>query len=232
MVDPVIISDGHSYERHVIVKWAVERANSPLTREPVDLTVLLPNIALKKAIDWFFDHPPEGFTVAVAHRMRSEIGKSHALDKSTSYIEVPDHSPVSCMGMGLALANDTVSYDFRSPTIPPTSRMAGQTPDSQRRPRRRPRDSSHPAAARRLGWSAPDSPGDAVVRTLRNDTDDEDLMKGIAASLLTCQPVDVDDTTPCVVPCMYNRGMNFDSEQVSICVMVVFFCTCCLFATW
>ncbi|KDO32116.1 hypothetical protein SPRG_03334 [Saprolegnia parasitica CBS 223.65] len=58
MVDPVVTMDGHSYERSAIVRWIRSSqdasrdgvATSPLTNLPLRSTVLIPNLALKKAI--------------------------------------------------------------------------------------------------------------------------------------------------------------------------------------
>jgi len=48
MDDPVIASDGHTYERHAILQ--TRNSLSPMTREPIDKTKLIPNRALKNAI--------------------------------------------------------------------------------------------------------------------------------------------------------------------------------------
>ena len=46
--DPVIASDGHTYEREAILAHLVLRSESPLTREPLDAMVW-PNYALMRA---------------------------------------------------------------------------------------------------------------------------------------------------------------------------------------
>ena len=50
MLDPVIASDGHTYERSMIAEWLRVRNTSPLTNERIT-TTLLPNITLKKVIE-------------------------------------------------------------------------------------------------------------------------------------------------------------------------------------
>ena len=53
MQDPVILSDGTSYERHAITQWFEAGNNtSPMTRLPVNQT-LIPNRALKNLIEEF-----------------------------------------------------------------------------------------------------------------------------------------------------------------------------------
>lgn len=50
MKDPVILSDGHSYEREDIAKWFKKNNTSPITNSVVDRTVM-PNRALKAVIE-------------------------------------------------------------------------------------------------------------------------------------------------------------------------------------
>lgn len=51
MRDPVIDTDGHSYERRNIVYWLAWHETSPLTRRPMTKAELRPNRALRCAID-------------------------------------------------------------------------------------------------------------------------------------------------------------------------------------
>jgi hypothetical protein len=51
MTDPVIGSDGRTYERSAITQWLRSHPHSPLTREPMTLSSLKPNYALKSAIE-------------------------------------------------------------------------------------------------------------------------------------------------------------------------------------
>jgi hypothetical protein len=50
MTDPVIIEDGYSYERHVILTWFKSNNYSPITCKRVDVHNVIPNITLKKII--------------------------------------------------------------------------------------------------------------------------------------------------------------------------------------
>jgi U-box domain/von Willebrand factor type A domain len=51
MVDPVIDSDGNSYEKHAIEDWIRRSGTSPITRTALSIDDLHPNRALKTAID-------------------------------------------------------------------------------------------------------------------------------------------------------------------------------------
>lgn len=51
--DPVIGSDGHTYERKNIKEWIKRSGTSPITREPMDLKSLRPNYIVKKMVDEF-----------------------------------------------------------------------------------------------------------------------------------------------------------------------------------
>ncbi|KAG2387208.1 hypothetical protein C9374_001540 [Naegleria lovaniensis] len=51
MIDPVIGKDGHTYEREAIEKWLKDHNVSPMTREPMSVDHLVPNIALRNTIE-------------------------------------------------------------------------------------------------------------------------------------------------------------------------------------
>lgn len=51
MKDPVICSDGHTYERSAISKWLKKHNTSPVTNKPLKSVNLIPNRALKKVIE-------------------------------------------------------------------------------------------------------------------------------------------------------------------------------------
>ena len=50
MKDPVICSDGHTYERSAIEKWLSTENHSPMTRQIITNKSLIPNIALRNII--------------------------------------------------------------------------------------------------------------------------------------------------------------------------------------
>jgi hypothetical protein len=53
MRDPVILSDGHSYDRASIDRWLQSHSTSPLTNEPLEHRAVVPNHALRGAIHEF-----------------------------------------------------------------------------------------------------------------------------------------------------------------------------------
>ena len=53
MEDPVICMDGHSYERLAIQRWLHARSTSPATGCTLPSKLLLPNLALRHAIEDF-----------------------------------------------------------------------------------------------------------------------------------------------------------------------------------
>ncbi len=59
MKEPVILMDGHSYERKAIEDWLTRSGRSPLTNELLsDRTTLIENYALKSSIESFMKHNP------------------------------------------------------------------------------------------------------------------------------------------------------------------------------
>jgi len=51
MTDPVLGTDGHSYERTAITEWLTHHQTSPITRETMTIAGLKPNYTLKALID-------------------------------------------------------------------------------------------------------------------------------------------------------------------------------------
>jgi len=51
MVDPVLASDGRTYERSAITEWLRTHSTSPITRETMHQQSLMPNYALKSMIE-------------------------------------------------------------------------------------------------------------------------------------------------------------------------------------
>lgn len=54
MQDPVVLVDGHSYERKAIEAWLKEHNTSPVTKEPLSTKVFYPNLVLKHVIELLF----------------------------------------------------------------------------------------------------------------------------------------------------------------------------------
>jgi len=53
MVDPVVATDGYSYERKAIETWLKNHGNSPVTGVPLASKTIIPNLALKSRIEDF-----------------------------------------------------------------------------------------------------------------------------------------------------------------------------------
>lgn len=61
MKEPVLASDGYTYEKEAIQQWLQSNTISPLTRAPMRFTDCRPNRALKDAIDrWQKEKQPTG----------------------------------------------------------------------------------------------------------------------------------------------------------------------------
>ena len=57
MDDPVVAADGHTYNRFDIENWLKQHNTSPLTNEPLEHKMLIPNIAMRKQINaWREEH--------------------------------------------------------------------------------------------------------------------------------------------------------------------------------
>jgi len=50
MTEPVIIADGSVFERREIINWFKNNNTNPLTFNPIDTKIIIPNINLKKLI--------------------------------------------------------------------------------------------------------------------------------------------------------------------------------------
>ena len=51
MRDPVVTCDGHSFEREAIGSWLATNDTSPLTGATLKSAELIPNVALRNAIE-------------------------------------------------------------------------------------------------------------------------------------------------------------------------------------
>ena len=49
--DPVLASDGHSYERASMAKWLASKSTSPVTGEQLDKGILVPNHQLRSEME-------------------------------------------------------------------------------------------------------------------------------------------------------------------------------------
>lgn len=85
MVDPVICSDGHTYERYAIEEWFKHgKDTSPKTNLRLANRNLIPNIALRQGIDAYKKLPEakKGGASYKRHKMKSRRQKSKTIRKS------------------------------------------------------------------------------------------------------------------------------------------------------
>ena len=55
MTDPVMLSDGHTYERKAIEKWLETKSKSPLTNNIINKDIIVPCFALRSIMQEYFD---------------------------------------------------------------------------------------------------------------------------------------------------------------------------------
>jgi len=68
MHDPVVLTDGHTYERRYIDQWLEKSASSPVSGTPLPSKTIIPNHALRNAIEEYFE--------GVLKRHRRDIQKT------------------------------------------------------------------------------------------------------------------------------------------------------------
>lgn len=51
--DPVVAEDGYTYEKRVIIEWIRRAGNSPFTRQPLLVSNLRPNYAVRQLVEEF-----------------------------------------------------------------------------------------------------------------------------------------------------------------------------------
>jgi len=92
MTDPVIGSDGRTYERSAITEWLKTHTTSPITRETMTAASLKPNYALKSLIERY---KPTSVT-PVQSLTQVETDHYYALDvfqqETIGYISQPSSS--------------------------------------------------------------------------------------------------------------------------------------------
>lgn len=59
-MDPVMAADGFTYERTAIEGWLQQKTISPMTNEPLEHASLMPNRAVKSAVQRLKQHQTSG----------------------------------------------------------------------------------------------------------------------------------------------------------------------------
>ena len=97
MIDPVILSDGHTYERAAIERWLIHRNTSPLTRERLNGDVI-PNLFAKKIInEWRQANGIEIETGAAATRNADLMDAAAAAAAAPAVARPPGQPQVSAI---------------------------------------------------------------------------------------------------------------------------------------
>ena len=90
MKDPVIGSDGHTYERLAIEQWLRQEGTSPITRQTMNLTDLTTNIALRDTIESIMRlHPEIELDISNIQSSRQSARQSSAQSSDQSHINSP-----------------------------------------------------------------------------------------------------------------------------------------------
>ena len=63
MTDPVMDPEGNTYEKTAILEWLSRTTTSPITRSPLNISQLIPNRALRDAIEEFKRTNPDAIVV-------------------------------------------------------------------------------------------------------------------------------------------------------------------------
>ena len=97
MRDPMIGSDGHTYERTAILTWLAKEPISPITREPMYISDLMPNRAIKGLIDEYLKTNPtnpesvNSTRVVSGDNLTTSLCVNRYQDKSIVSIETPNN---------------------------------------------------------------------------------------------------------------------------------------------
>jgi len=76
MHDPVVLSDGHSYERRYIERWLSEKSTSPVNGLQLDHLAVFPNHSLRNAIEEYFQQVFSAHRRAIRKTITSPEGCS------------------------------------------------------------------------------------------------------------------------------------------------------------
>ena len=87
MKDPVIGSDGHTYERSAIEQWLRQEGTSPITRQTMNRTDLTTNIALRDTIESMMRlHPELELEISNIQSSRQSDRQSSAQSSAQSHL--------------------------------------------------------------------------------------------------------------------------------------------------
>ena len=81
MENPVIDREGNTYEHEAILKWLERHSTSPITRNPLSVIELVPNRALKEAIE---TAAAEEMPLGRSHDEKTEVYTPRSLKRKTN----------------------------------------------------------------------------------------------------------------------------------------------------
>lgn len=85
MTDPVILTDGHVYERKAIEQWLTTHDTSPISKQPVDKKMVIPCFVLRNLI--------EAFVATTANKVHIMPKKTQTREPSKYNIFVQERMP-------------------------------------------------------------------------------------------------------------------------------------------
>jgi len=92
MVEPVIGSDGNTYEKSAITEWLRTNTTSPVTRQPMRLDSLRPNYALRSMIERY--NTNSASYINNDHSYAIQILQEDAKALYSTYTKPPPYVPV------------------------------------------------------------------------------------------------------------------------------------------
>lgn len=113
MLDPVLGSDGHTYERSAITEWLRVHTTSPMTREPMNAQGLRPNHSLKSMIQRFNAVP----AVTVVPVQPNQIENDHYYAISVYQEDVSKPKPIQQVASVSIIPGDAQSNKKKLATI-------------------------------------------------------------------------------------------------------------------
>lgn len=88
MKDPCIGPDGHTYERTAIEQWLSHNNISPMTRQPMSNTNIIPNIALRHTIEDFLQRNNGNYSVPQLNNNNSIVIKDEEYTHKVNYANI------------------------------------------------------------------------------------------------------------------------------------------------
>lgn len=140
MKDPVLATDGFTYEKEAIEQWLRSNTKSPMTREPMRLDGLRPNRALRDAIQrWEIDKQSSS-SKKTRSKEKSPVPSApsaHAKQEQTNYGTSIEADHLYAIMIQTQETVEQLKRSVPSPAPAPVQRQQQQTtpltPEQQRR---------------------------------------------------------------------------------------------------